>query len=143
MSRQLSDAKNTIAYATMTQLAIIYIEIFLGLIFVRYDIKSAGRFAFMVTIMWIVFGIIIYIFNGYYFNVKEEFLTALAIGFTILSFLNIRRVILFFFNLFCSVVLIYIMLIDKLKSDIDPMSVLSFSDLFVLFVAKATDPSAA
>ena len=30
MSRQLSDAKNTIAYATMTQLALIYIEIFLG-----------------------------------------------------------------------------------------------------------------
>lgn len=31
MSRQVSDAKNTIAYATMTQLAIIYIEIFFGL----------------------------------------------------------------------------------------------------------------
>ncbi len=30
MSRQVSDAKNTIAYATVTQLAIIYIEIFLG-----------------------------------------------------------------------------------------------------------------
>ena len=31
MSRQHADAKNTIAYATMTQLAIIYIEIFFGL----------------------------------------------------------------------------------------------------------------
>jgi NADH:ubiquinone oxidoreductase subunit 5 (chain L)/Multisubunit Na+/H+ antiporter, MnhA subunit len=31
MSRQRSDAKNTIAYATTTQLAIIYIEIFFGL----------------------------------------------------------------------------------------------------------------
>jgi NADH:ubiquinone oxidoreductase subunit 5 (subunit L)/multisubunit Na+/H+ antiporter MnhA subunit len=31
MSRQVSDAKNAIAYATVTQLAIIYIEIFFGL----------------------------------------------------------------------------------------------------------------
>ena len=219
MSRQLSDAKNAIAYATMTQLAIIYIEIFLGfhtlamvhvvshgiyrtfeflrtpsllhhyhtmetrrpkmtktgkhfslilperlrdwlysltinefgffsrtfdfidqflgLTYQRYDRKAAGRFAVMVTIMWIAFGIVIFIFNGYHFNVKEELLTVLAIGFTILSFLNMRKVILFFLNLFCSVVLIYIMLIDKLKTDIDPMSVVSFSDLFVLFAAIA------
>ena len=44
-----------------------------------------------------------------------------------------RKVILFFLNLFCSVILIYIMLIDKLKTDIDPMSVLSFTDLFTIF----------
>ena len=80
--------------------------------------------------MWAAFSSIIFVFNGYHFNIREELLTALAIGFTILSFLNMRKVVLFFFNLFCSVVLIYIMLIDKLKMDIDPMSVLSFGDLF-------------
>ncbi len=219
MSRQLSDAKNTIAYATMTQLAIIYIEIFLGfhtlalihvvshgiyrtfeflrtpsllhhyhtmetrrsrmtstgkhfisifpeslrnwlysltinefgffsrtfdfidqflgLTFERYDKKVMIRFAVMVAIMWAVFSSIIFIFNGYHFNVKEELLTALAIGFTILSFLNMRKVVLFFLNLFCSVVLIYIMLVDKLKTDIDPMSVLSISDLIVIFAGIA------
>ena len=215
MSRQLSDAKNTIAYATMTQLAIIYIEIFLGfhtlalihvvshgiyrtfeflrtpsllhhyhtmetrrpkmtntgkhfnlilpenlrnwlysltinefgffsrtfdfidqflgLTFERYDKKVTIRFAVTVAIMWAAFSSIIFVFNGYHFNVKEELLTALAIGFTILSFLNMRKVVLFFLNLFCSVVLIYIMLVDKLKTDIDPMSVLSISDLIVIF----------
>jgi len=219
MSRQLSDAKNTIAYATMTQLAIIYIEIFLGfhtlalihvvshgiyrtfeflrtpsllhhyhtmetrrsrmtstgkhfisifpeslrnwlysltinefgffsrtfdfidqflgLTFERYDKKVMIRFAVMVAIMWAVFSSIIFIFNGYHFNVKEELLTALAIGFTILSFLNMRKVVLFFLNLFCSVVLIYIMLVDKLKTDMDPMSVLSISDLIVIFAGIA------
>ncbi len=219
MSRQLSDAKNTIAYATMTQLAIIYIEIFLGfhtlalihvvshgiyrtfeflrtpsllhhyhtmetrrpkmtntgkhfnlilpenlrnwlysltinefgffsrtfdfidqflgLTFERYDKKVTIRFAVTVAIMWAAFSSIIFVFNGYHFNVKEELLTALAIGFTILSFLNMRKVVLFFLNLFCSVVLIYIMLVDKLKTDIDPMSVLSISDLIVIFAGIA------
>ena len=219
MSRQLSDAKNTIAYATMTQLAIIYIEIFLGfhtlalihvvshgiyrtfeflrtpsllhhyhtmetrrpkmtntgkhfnlilpenlrnwlysltinefgffsrtfdfidqflgLTFERYDKKVTIRFAVTVAIMWAAFSSIIFVFNGYHFNVKEELLTALAIGFTILSFLNMRKVVLFFLNLFCSVVLIYIMLVDKLKTDMDPMSVLSISDLIVIFAGIA------
>jgi NADH-quinone oxidoreductase subunit L len=114
-----------------------FIDQFLGLTFVRYDRKAASRFAIMVAIMWIAFSSVIFVFNGYHFNLKEELLTALAIGFTILSFLNMRKVILFHLNLLFSVVLIYIMLIDKLKTDIDPMSVLSFSDLIVLFVGIA------
>jgi len=66
-----------------------FIDQFLGLTFVRYDRKSAGRFAVIVTIMWIAFGIVIYIFNGYHFNFKEEIIAVLAISFSILAFLNI------------------------------------------------------
>ncbi len=219
MSRQLSDAKTTIAYATMTQLAIIYTEIFLGLhtlamvhvvshgiyrtfeflrtpslfhhyhtmetrrpkmtrtgkhfnlilpenlrnwlysltinefgffqrtfdfidLFlgltaVRNDKKVAIRFAVTVAIMWAGLSLIIFNFNGYHFNIKEELLTVLALGFTILSFLNMRRVFMFFLNLLCSVILIYIMLVDKLKSDVDPMSVVSLNDLFGIFAILA------
>ncbi len=219
MSRQLSDAKNTIAFATMTQLAIIYIEIFLGLhtlalvhvvshgiyrtfeflrtpsLFhhyhtmetrrpkmtktgkhfnlilpenlrnwlysltinefgffqrtfdfidqflgltaVRNDKKVAIRFAVTVAILWAGLSLIIFNFNGYHFNIKEELLTVLALGFTILSFLNMRRVFMFFLNLLCSVILIYIMLVDKLKSDVDPMSVVSLNDLFGIFAILA------
>jgi len=114
-----------------------FIDQFLGLTFVRYDRKSARHFATIVAIMWIAFGIVIYILNGYHFNLKEEIIAVLAISFTILAFLNIRKVFMFFLNLFCSVVLIYILLLNKLQTGIDAMSMLSFSDLFVLFAGIA------
>ena len=113
-----------------------FIDQFLGLTFVRYDRKSARHFATIVAIMWIAFGIVIYIFNGYHFNFKEEIIAVLAISFTILAFLNIRKVFMFFLNLFCSVVLIYILLLNKLQTGIDAMSMLSFSDLFVLSCSR-------
>jgi len=204
MSRQLSDAKNTIAYATMTQLAIIYIEIFLGLHtlalvhvvshgiyrtfeflrtpsllhhyhtmetrrpkmtntgehfklmlperlrnwlysltinefgffsrtfdfidqflglkYMRFDKKAAGSYAVTVGIMWTIFGIVIFIFNGYHFNAKEELIVAIAVGFTVLAFLNIRKVVMFFISISCSVALVYIVLAQKIMSGIDPLS---------------------
>ena len=207
MSRQVSDAKNTIAYATMTQLAIIYIEIFfglntlaqihvvshgvyrtfeflrtpsllhhyhtmetrrprmtntgkhfkailperlrnwlysltikefgfflrsfdfidgfLGLKFLRFDKKAARHFTIMVAAVWVVFSIIIFllnrnlfniesigdgsvntartfIVNWKYFNAKDEILLALAVGFSVLTFYNIRKVGMFFVTLACS-----------------------------------------
>ena len=68
---------------------------------------------------------------------KEEIIAVLAISFTILAFLNMRKVFMFFLNLFCSVVLIYILLLNKLQTGIDAMSMVSFSDLFVLFAGIA------
>ncbi len=218
MSRQLSDAKNTIAYATMTQLAIIYIEIFLGfhtlalvhvvshgiyrtfeflrtpsllhhyhtmetrrpkksstgkhfklmlperlrcwlysltinefgffsltfdfidqflgLKYQRFDKKAAGSYAVTVAIMWTIFGIVIFIFNGYHFNSKEELIMALALGFTVLSFVNIRRVTMFFITIACSVALVYVVLSEKLMSAVDPLSwayVLGFVFVFAGF----------
>ncbi|MCP4272360.1 MAG: hypothetical protein GY781_10395 [Gammaproteobacteria bacterium] len=114
-----------------------FIDQFLGLTFVRYDRKSARHFATIVAIMWIAFGIVIYIFNGYHFNFKEEIIAVLAISFTILAFLNMRKVFMFFLNLFCSVILIYILLLNKLQTGIDAMSMLSFSDIFVFLLAIA------
>lgn len=207
MSRQHSDAKNTIAYATVTQLAIIYIEIFLGfrtlalihvvshgiyrtfeflrtpsllhlyhtmetrrpkvthtgkhfqvvlppwfrnrmysltinefglfsrafdfidqflgLKFLRFDKKAARRFTIMVAIAWTCFSIVIFllnrnffnvestldgggnivtafIFNWKHFNAKDEILLALAVGFCVLTFYNIRKVGMFFVTLACS-----------------------------------------
>lgn len=207
MSRQISDAKNTIAYATVTQLAIIYVEIFLGfhtlalihvvshgiyrtfeflrtpsllhlyhtmekrrpkitstgrhfkaifperlrnwlysltinefgffhrsfdlidqflgLKFLRYDKKTAKRFTIMIASVWVGFSIIIFllnrdlftvqstgdaggntvttfIINWKYFNAKDEILLALAVGFCVLTFYNIRKVGMFFVTLACS-----------------------------------------
>lgn len=207
MSRQISDAKNAIAYATITQLAIIYIEIFfglytlalihvvshgiyrtfeflrtpsllhhyhtmekrrpritdtgrhfkailpagfrnwlysltinefgffhrsfdfidqfLGLKFLRFNRKAAKRFTIMVTAAWIGFSIIMFllnrnffnvklisdgggntftafIINWKYFNAKDEILLALAVGFSVLTFYNIRKVGMFFVALTCS-----------------------------------------
>jgi NADH:ubiquinone oxidoreductase subunit 5 (subunit L)/multisubunit Na+/H+ antiporter MnhA subunit len=207
MSRQHADAKNTIAYATMTQLAIIYIEIFfglrtlalvhvvshgiyrtfeflrtpsllhfyhtmetrmpkmantgkhfntllpeglrswlyalsikefgfflhafdfidgfLGLKFLRFDGKTVRRFASMVAVAWVAFSIVIFvldsnifhvessgndrgdavttfIINWKYFNAKDEILLVLAVGFSALTFCNIRKVGMFFVTLTCS-----------------------------------------
>lgn len=207
MSRQVSDAKNTIAYATITQLAIIYIEIFfglrtlalvhvvshgiyrtfeflrtpsllhhyhtietrrprvtstgrhfkamlpeglrnwlyslsinefgffqrsfdfidqfLGLKFLRFDKKAARRFTLMVASVWVVFSIVMFLLNRNLFNVectadgsgntvtafiinwkhfypKDEILMALAVGFCVLTFYNIRKVGMFFVTLACS-----------------------------------------
>lgn len=207
MSRQVSDAKNSIAYATVTQLAIIYIEIFfglntlalihvvshgiyrtfeflrtpsllhhyhtmekrrpritstgnyfkailpeglrsrlysltinefgffrrsfdfidqfLGLKFLRFDKKAARRFAIMVAAAWVIFSTVIFlinrsffnaeslnnsrghtitvfIINWKYFNAKDEILLALAVGFSVLAFYNIRKVGMFFVTLICS-----------------------------------------
>jgi len=207
MSRQHADAKNTIAYATMTQLAIIYIEIFfglrtlalvhvvshgiyrtfeflrtpsllhfyhtmetrlpkmentgkhfnrllpewlrnrlyalsikefgfflrsfdfidvfLGLKFLRFDGKTARRFAGMVAVAWVAFSVVMFvldrnifhvksagndsgdvvtafIINWKYFNVKDEILLALGVGFSVLTFCNIRKVGMFFVTLTCS-----------------------------------------
>jgi len=219
MSRQLSDAKNTIAFATMTQLAIIYIEIFLGLYtlamvhvvshgiyrtfeflrtpsllhhyhtmetrrpkmsktgehfkkilhekprnllysltindfgffsrtfdfidhflgltYQRFDRKAAGSYALTVGIMWVAFGIVIFIFNGYHFNPKEELLVTLAVGFTVLSFINIRKVIMFFLTLSCSVGYVYLVLSEKLMSGANPLSWLSVLGLVFLFAGFA------
>lgn len=207
MSRQISDAKNSIAYAIVTQLAIIYIEIFLGfhtlalihvvshgiyrtfeflrtpsllhlyhtmetrrpritstgnhfkailpeglrnrlysltinefgffqrsfdfidqflgLKFLRFDKKATGRFAIMVTAAWVGFSIVVFlinrnlfnveytgdgsgntvtafIINWKYFSAKDEILLALAVGFCVLTFYNIRKVGMFFVTLACS-----------------------------------------
>lgn len=207
MSRQGTDAKNTIAYATVTQLAIIYIEIFfglytlalvhavshgvyrtfeflrtpsllhlyhtmetrrpktthtgkhfkallpdgfrnwlyaltinefgfftrsfnfidrfLGLKFLRYDRKTAKRYTIIVSVVWVVFSIIVFlldrnfftvkcigdgsgnsymafIFNWKYFYGMDEILLALAVGFNALCFYNIRKVGMFFVSLTCS-----------------------------------------
>ncbi|HHT9108518.1 MAG TPA: proton-conducting transporter transmembrane domain-containing protein [Candidatus Wunengus sp. YC63] len=211
MSRQHADAKNTIAYATMTQLAIIYIEIFfglrtlalihvvshgiyrtfeflrtpsllhfyhtmetrlpkmtnpgkhfntllpeglrnwlyalsikefgfflrtfdfidgfLGLKFLRFDGKAMKRFAWVVAVSWSAFSIVMFfldrntfivksaanvsgdpitafIINWKYFNPKDELLLALAVGFSVLTFCNIRKVGMFFVTLTCSAVTI-------------------------------------
>ncbi|MHC4270534.1 MAG: proton-conducting transporter transmembrane domain-containing protein [Planctomycetota bacterium] len=184
MSRQHSDAKNTIAYATTTQLAIIYIEIFFGLYtlalvhvvshgiyrtfeilrtpslfhlyhtmetrrprmtstgnhfksilparlrnwlysltinefgflprsfdlidqflclkFQRFDKKSAGQFSITLASVWVIFSVILFIINRNHFDVKDELLMALAVGFSILSFCNIRNISMFFVTLACS-----------------------------------------
>jgi NADH:ubiquinone oxidoreductase subunit 5 (subunit L)/multisubunit Na+/H+ antiporter MnhA subunit len=207
LSRQVSDAKNAIAYAIVTQLAIIYIEIFLGfrtlamvhvvshgiyrtfeflrtpsllhlyhtmetrrprvtitgshfkailpeglrnwlysltinefgffqktfdlidhflgLKFIRFDKKTARRFAIMVASVWVVFSIVMFllsrnlfnvectadgggntvtafIVNWKYFNAKDEILLAMAVGFNVLCFYNIRKVGMFFATLTCS-----------------------------------------
>ena len=207
MSRQHSDAKNTIAYATTTQLAIIYIEIFFGLYTLalvhvvshgiyrtfeilrtpsllhlyhtmetrrprmtstgnhykwifparlrdwlysltinefgflsrsfdlvdqflglksqRFDKKSAGRFSIEMVSAWVIFSFVLFIINRNLFNVeftnggngntattffinwnylkvKDELLMALAVGFSILSFCNIRKIGMFFVTLACS-----------------------------------------
>ncbi|GAN32596.1 MAG: hypothetical protein DYG83_02140 [Candidatus Brocadia sp. AMX2] len=207
MSRQHADAKNTIAYATMTQLAIIYIEIFfglrtlalvhvvshgiyrtfeflrtpsllhfyhtmetrlpqmtntgkhfirllpewlrtwlyalsfkefgfflrtfdfidgfLGLKFLRFDGKTARRFAGIIAVTWVAFSIVMFILdrnlfnlesaayasgdavtafiiNWKYVNAKDEILFALAVGFNVLTFCNIRKVGMFFVTLTCS-----------------------------------------
>ncbi len=207
MSRQHADAKNTIAYATMTQLAIIYIEIFfglrtlalvhvvshgiyrtfeflrtpsllhfyhtmetrlpqmtntgkhfirllpewlrtwlyalsfkefgfflrtfdfidgfLGLKFLRFDGKPARRFAGVIAVTWMAFSVVMFaldgnifhvkfvsndrgdavttfIINWKYFNAKDELLLALAVGFSMLTFCNIRKVGMFFVTLTCS-----------------------------------------
>ncbi len=207
MSRQVSDAKSATAYATITQLAIIYIEIFfglrtlalihvvshgiyrtfeflrtpsllhhyhtmetrrsrvtypgkhfesllpekvrnrlyaltinefgffqrsfdiidhfLGLNFLSFDMKAARRFTVMVASGWAVFSIVIFLLNGDFFNIeftgndngntvtsftinwkyfnpKDEILLALAVGFCVLTFYNIRKVVMFFVTLACS-----------------------------------------
>ncbi|MCF6148635.1 MAG: hypothetical protein E3K37_08245 [Candidatus Kuenenia sp.] len=207
MSRQHADAKNTIAYATMTQLAIIYIEIFfglrmlalvhavshgiyrtfeflrtpsllhfyhtmetrlprmtstgkhfqrllpeglrtwlyalsikefgfflrsfdfidgfLGLKFLSFDGKTARRFAGIVAAVWVAFSVVMFlldkntfnvesvanargdaitafIVNWEYVNAKDEILLVLAVGFSVLTFCNIRRVVMFLVTLTCS-----------------------------------------
>lgn len=207
LSRQVSDAKNAIAYATITQVAIIYIEIFfglrtlalvhvvshgiyrtfeflrtpsllhlyhtmetrrpktthtgshfkvilpeclrnwlyaltlnefgfltrafdvidyfLGLRCLRYDRKASRRFAVLVALVWIVFSIVVcllkgdlfcveniagshgnnftaFVFNWKYLQAKDEILMALAAGFSVLCFSNMRKVGMFFASLTCS-----------------------------------------
>ncbi|OHB71446.1 MAG: hypothetical protein A2W17_10480 [Planctomycetes bacterium RBG_16_41_13] len=207
MSRQHSDAKNTVAYATTTQLAIIYIEIFLGfytlalihvvshgiyrtyefmrtpslfhlyhtmetrrprvtntgkhfesivperfrkwlysltinefgflsrsfdlidqflgLKYMRFDKKAARRFTIAVAVAWVAFSIVMFvlnrrlfnieynsdgigntvtsfIINWNYFNINEELILVLAVGFCVLSFYNIRRIVMYFVTLACS-----------------------------------------
>lgn len=242
MSRQISDAKNTIAYATVTQLAIIYIEIFFGLYtlaqihvvshgiyrtfeflrtpsllhhyhtmetrrpgtthtgkhfkallpeglrnrlyaltinefgffqrsfdfidqflclkFQRFDKKAAGRFAIMVASAWIVFSLIMFIFdkrlfsveftgdgsgnsvtafiiNWKFFNAKDEILLALAVGFSVLTFYNIRKVGLFFVTLSCSACSVGIEHTLVLINHIDVSNQLYWVSLIVFSIAFA------
>jgi len=201
MSRQHSDAKNTIAYATTTQLAIIYIEIFfglytlalihvvshgiyrtfellrtpslfhlyhtmetrrprmtstgnhfklifpaslnnwlysltinefgflsrsfdlidqfLGLKFQRFDKRSAGQFSISVASAWVIFSVVLFIINKNNFDVKDELLMALAVGFSILSFCNIRKIIMFFVTLVCSAWTVVLVQEEQLIKHVD------------------------
>ena len=240
MSRQHSDAKNTIAYATITQLAIMYIEIFLGfhtlalvhvvshgiyrtfeflrtpsllhlyhtmetrrprmthtgkhfkallpeglrnwlysltikefdfflrafdfidgflgLKFLRFDGKTARRFAIMVASVWVVFSIMMFLLNRNlfsvkfvedgvgntvtafmvnwkYFNAKDEILLALAVGFTVLTFYNIRKVGMFFVTLACSAATVGIEHTLLLVRHADASNLLYWISVIVLAVA--------
>lgn len=240
MSRQVSDAKNAIAYATVTQLAIIYIEIFLGfhtlalvhvvshgiyrtfeflrtpsllhhyhtmekrrpritntgrhfkailpegfrnwlysltinefgffhrsfdfidqflgLKFLRYDKKAAHRFAIMIASVWVVFSIVIFLLNRNFFNVeftsdsggntitafiinwkhfnaKDEILLALAVGFCVLTFYNIRKVGMFFITLACSASVIGIEHTLLLVRHIDASNQLYWLSVIVFAIA--------
>ncbi|GAB61635.1 MAG: hypothetical protein DWB56_05095 [Candidatus Jettenia sp.] len=242
MSRQVSDAKNTIAYATVTQLAIIYIEIFfgfrtlalihvvshgiyrtfeflrtpsllhlyhtmetrrprttstgrhlkaifpaglrnwlysltinefgffsrsfdfidqfLGLKFLRYDKKAARRFAIMVASVWVIFSMVIFllnrnfftmeftgdgggntvtafIINWKYFNAKDEILLALAVGFCVLTFYNIRKVGMFFVTLACSAATVGIEHTLLLVKHIDASNQLYWLSVVVFAIAFA------
>jgi len=211
LSRQVSDAKNTIAYATITQLAIIYVEIFfglrtlalvhvvshgiyrtfeflrtpsllhlyhtmetrrpkttstgshfkailperlrnrlyaltinefgflsrsfdvidyfLGLRCMSYDGKASRRFAVLVAAVWVVFSVVMFLINRNLFNVecttdgggntltafiinwkylnpKDEILMALAVGFSVLCFCNMRKGGMFFASLTCSAAMV-------------------------------------
>ncbi|HHT9110499.1 MAG TPA: proton-conducting transporter transmembrane domain-containing protein [Candidatus Brocadiaceae bacterium] len=241
MSRQHADAKNAIAYATMTQLALIYIEIFfglrtlalihvvshgiyrtfeflrtpsllhfyhtmetrlpsktdtgkhfkallperlrtwlyaltieefgfflrtfdfidgfLGLKFLRFDGKAARRFACMVAAGWAAFSVVMFlldrnafkvesaatasgdaitafIINWKYFNAKDEILLALALGFSMLIFCNIRKVGMFFVTLTCSAATVgieHILLLLKHLNASDQLYWIAVTTLAVAF----------
>ncbi|MFN3531341.1 MAG: proton-conducting transporter membrane subunit [Candidatus Brocadia sp.] len=242
MSRQVSDAKNTIAYATITQLAIIYIEIFfglrtlalvhvvshgiyrtfeflrtpsllhhyhtmetrrprithpgkhfktllpegfrnwlyaltinefgffqrsfdfidqfLGLKFLSFDRKASRRFTVMVAAVWAVFSLVVFllnrnffniestrdgggntvtslIINWKYFNTKDEILLALAVGFCVLTFYNIRKVGMFFVTLACSAATVGIEHTLLLVKHTDASNMLYWVSLIVLTIVFA------
>ena len=55
--------------------------------------------------------------RGYY-----RMRTHLAVGFTVLSFVNIHKVTIFFITISCLVALVYGVLSEKLMSSVDPLS---------------------
>ena len=217
MSRQHSDAKNTIAYATTTQLAIIYIEIFFGLYTLalvhvvshgiyrtfellrtpsllhlyhtmetrrpkmtktgkhfslvlpeslrnllysltinefgflsrsfdlidqflglksqRFDKKSASSFSISVASAWVIFNAVLFIINRNHFDVKDELLLSLAVGFSILCFCNIRKISMFFVTLVCSAWTVGLVQEEQLVKHVDSTNLWYWVFVIVLAIA--------
>ncbi|KKO18039.1 MAG: hypothetical protein L3J18_06555 [Candidatus Brocadia sp.] len=101
------------------------IDQFLGLKCTSLDKKAARRFAIIISAVWIVFSIVMFvlnkrlfnvqytsdgsgntvmsfIINWNYFSINEELILVLAVGFCALSFYHIRRIAMYFITLACS-----------------------------------------
>jgi hypothetical protein len=135
-----------------------FIDWFLGLKFLRFDKKTAKRFSIMVASVWVVFSIVMFllnrnlfsvkfvedgvgntvtafIVNWKYFNAKDEILLALAVGFTVLTFYNIRKVGMFFATLACSAATVGIEHTLLLVRHTDASNLLYWISVIVLAVA--------
>jgi len=139
------------------------IDQFLGLKNVRFDKKVKKRFTIAIAVVWVCFSIVMFvlnrrlfhieyasdgsgntvmsfIINWNYFNVNEELILVLAVGFCVLSFYNIRRVVMYFVTLACSAWLVGLVQGLELIKNIDAKhlwSCVSVIALAIVFVGLA------
>ncbi len=137
-----------------------FIDQFLGLRFLRYNRKTAKRYAIIVGIVWVVFSVIIFlldrnfftvkyvsdgignnfttfVFNWKYFHAMDEILLALAVGFCALTCYNIRKVGMFFVTLACSAAAVGVEHTLFLVRHIDASNQLYWLSVIVFSVAFA------